>query len=269
MSSNLKPVLLKVDGLSKSFGAVRAVDGINMTITTGEIVGLIGPNGCGKSTTIDCVTGFARPSGGRIMFAGKDLTGLKPDRIAAAGLLRTFQNVRVYDRLTLVENLAIARQSHDRLAWWQSYLGTSATRACEEKARERGRELVDIIGLTRLADMPAGFLSYGQKKLLALAMTLMADPELVILDEPLAGVNPTVIRRVAELILKLNREGITFLIVEHNVQFIMQQCHRVIVMEQGRQLANGPPNLIWEDDRVLQAYLGSADRVAKELAFHA
>lgn len=144
------------------------------------------------------------------MFAGKDLTGLKPDRIAAAGLLRTFQNVRVYDRLTLVENLAIARQSHDRLAWWQSYLGTSATRACEEKARERGRELVDIIGLTRLADMPAGFLSYGQKKLLALAMTLMADPELVILDEPLAGVNPTVIRRVAELILKLNREGITF-----------------------------------------------------------
>ncbi len=269
MSDRQKPALLRVDNLAKHYGAIRAVDGISMTVTRGEIVGLIGPNGCGKSTTIDCITGFTRASGGSVFLDDADMSGTAAEQIARNGMVRTFQNVRVYDRLTLAENLATARQTYDRLAWWQSYFETRASRLAEARADEKASELLEVVGLTKLADMPAGFLSYGQKKLLALAMTLMADPKLVILDEPLAGVNPTVIRRIARLIETLNSTGLTFIIVEHNVQFIMQHCHRVIVMEQGRELANGPPALIRTDDRVLRAYLGSADQVAKELAFHA
>jgi branched-chain amino acid transport system ATP-binding protein len=260
--------LLAVSDLSKVYAGIRAVDGLSLTVSTGEIVGLIGPNGCGKSTTIDCITGFTRPTSGKVLLRGQDISGLPAETIAAAGMSRTFQNVRVYDRLSLLENLAIARQSFDRMPWWHSYLNTITCRHAEDRAREKARTLVRLIGLAALAEAPAGLLSYGQKKLLALAMTLMGKPRLVILDEPLAGVNPTVIRRVADLIRELNAGGITFLIVEHNVQFIMQHCQRVIVMEQGRELANGEPAIIRQDERVLRAYLGSGQAVDRELAYH-
>jgi branched-chain amino acid transport system ATP-binding protein len=265
-SGNLE--LLAVKSLSKAFSGIHAVDDLSFSVEKGSIVGLIGPNGSGKSTTIDCMTGFTAADSGTVVLAGVDLSDARPEHIAQAGITRTFQNVRVYDRLTLVENVLIARQSFDRVSWWQSLSGMAAATTADDRALGRGRELIDLVGLGRLAGFPAGFLSYGQKKLLALAMTLISDPRIVILDEPLAGVNPTVIRRISELIDKLNREGQTFIIVEHNVQFIMQHCHKVIVMEQGRKLAEGPPALIREDDRVLQAYLGNADKVAMELAFH-
>jgi branched-chain amino acid transport system ATP-binding protein len=265
---NAQGPLLSIRALSKAFSGIQAVDGLSFSVERGTIVGLIGPNGSGKSTTIDCITGFTSSDRGRIELEGADLSGARPERIAQAGMTRTFQNVRVYDRLTLTENLLIARQAFDRLSWWRSLAGGSATRKADERARERGRKLLQLVELDRKAEMPAGFLSYGQKKLLALSMTLMSEPRIVILDEPLAGVNPTVIRRISELIDDLNRGGQTFVIVEHNVQFIMRHCHTVIVMEQGRKLAEGPPALIREDERVLQAYLGNTDTVAMELAFH-
>ncbi|WP_027161964.1 ABC transporter ATP-binding protein [Mesorhizobium sp. WSM1293] len=260
--------LLSVEGLSKSFSGIRAVDDLTFVVERGEILGLIGPNGSGKSTSIDCITGFARADQGSVLLDGKRLTGARAERIAQAGLSRTFQNVRVYDRLTLMENVLIARQSYDGVRWWEALAATQACRTAERGASERGRELIHLVGLAAMAAFPAAFLSYGQKKLLALAMALMSNPKIVILDEPLAGVNPTVIRRIAGLIQSLNGNGQTFIIVEHNVQFIMEHCSRVVVMEQGRKLAEGPPSLIKEDERVLHAYLGKADAVAMEIAFH-
>ncbi|RWO70148.1 MAG: ABC transporter ATP-binding protein [Mesorhizobium sp.] len=260
--------LLSVEGLSKSFSGIRAVDDLTFVVERGEILGLIGPNGSGKSTSIDCITGFTRADQGSVLLDGKRLTGARAEQVAQAGLSRTFQNVRVYDRLTLMENVLIARQAYDGVPWWQALAGTQACRGAERRAGERGRELIHLVGLATMSAFPAAFLSYGQKKLLALAMALMSNPKIVILDEPLAGVNPTVIRRIAGLIQSLNGDGQTFIIVEHNVQFIMEHCSRVVVMEQGRKLAEGPPSLIKEDERVLHAYLGKADAVAMELAFH-
>ncbi|MFK8252075.1 ABC transporter ATP-binding protein [Ancylobacter terrae] len=260
--------LLAVRSLAKAFAGVRAVDDVSFTVNRGEIVGLIGPNGSGKSTTIDCITRFTLADRGSVLLDGADLSSASPEDVARAGLVRTFQNVRVYDRLTLIENALIARQSYDRVGWWQSFLGGGAARRAELRAAERARELIELVGLGAVATFPASFLSYGQKKLLALAMALMSDPKVIILDEPLAGVNPTVIRRVAGLIDQLNRQGQTFVIVEHNVQFIMDHCHKVVVMEQGAKIAEGPPAIIREDERVLDAYLGKADAIAMELAFH-
>lgn len=260
--------LLSVEGLSKSFSGVKAVDDLTFAVERGEILGLIGPNGSGKSTSIDCITGFAKADLGTVLLDGKLLIGARAEQIAQAGLARTFQNVRVYDRLTLMENVLIARQSYDDVPWWKALAATQTCRDAERRAGERGRDLIQLVGLAAMTNFPAAFLSYGQKKLLALAMALMSDPKIVILDEPLAGVNPTVIRRIADLIQSLNGAGQTFIIVEHNVQFIMDHCSRVVVMEQGRKLAEGPPSLIKEDERVLHAYLGKADAVAMELAFH-
>jgi branched-chain amino acid transport system ATP-binding protein len=188
--------------------------------------------------------------------------------IARAGLTRTFQNVRVYEKLTLLENTMISRQAFDRISWVSALIGSRSARDADEAALHRGGELIELVGLGKMIDFPAAFLSYGQKKLLALAMTLMSSPQLIVLDEPLAGVNPTVVKRVANLISNLNRAGQTFIIVEHNVQFIMEHCHKVIVMEQGRKLVEGAPSVIRENPRVLSAYLGKADAIAKELAFH-
>lgn len=260
--------LLSVQNLTKSFSGITAVDDLSFTVAPGEILGLIGPNGSGKSTSIDCITGFTKADHGTTTLDGADLSRARPEQIAQAGLARTFQNVRVYDRLTLTENVLIARQAYDHVPWWKVLAGSQASTTAEQRARDRGRELIHLVGLGAMSGFPAAFLSYGQKKLLALAMALMSDPKIVILDEPLAGVNPTVIRKVAGLIATLNNSGQTFIIVEHNVQFIMDHCSRVVVMEQGRKLAEGRPSLIREDERVLQAYLGKADAVAMELAFH-
>lgn len=260
--------LLLVSGLSRTFSGIHAVDDLSFSVMPGSIVGLIGPNGSGKSTTIDCITGFTPADQGRVELDGIDISRGRPEGIARAGITRTFQNVRVYERLSLIENVLIGRQAFNNVAWWQALAGTRAARRAEDRARGRAHSLLELVELGGKAAMPAGSLSYGQKKLLALAMTLIADPLIVILDEPLAGVNPTVGRRVSDLIDNLNKQGQTFVIVEHNVPFIMRHCEKVIVLEQGRKLVEGPPSLIREDERVLEAYLGKSDAVAMELAFH-
>ena len=260
--------LLVVQGLSKSFAGVKAVDSLSFAISDGEIVGLIGPNGSGKSTTIDCLTGFVRPDSGSTMLAGHDISGASPERVACLGMVRTFQNVRVYDRMPLIENLLMSNQGFDGVDWWAAIFDTMAARESESRARKRGIELLELIGIAHYAEAPASILSYGQKKLLALAMALMPKPRLIVLDEPLAGVNPTVIREISRIIARLNELGQSFLIIEHNVGFILEHCDRIIVLEQGSKIAEGPASLIREDDRVLQAYLGSADAVAKELVYH-
>ncbi len=252
------PPLFEVRDLTKRYHGLTAVDALSYQIEAGAVIGMIGPNGSGKSTGIDCVTGFQRPDAGQWFLDGLPLTGLAPHRIAHAGLVRTFQNVRAYDELTLLENLCIARQEQDGVGWFKALTGGKTLRAADAEATDRALALLAVIGLSDYATAPAAALSYGQRKLLAIAATLMARPKLVILDEPVAGVNPTMIRHIERVIRQLNAEGVALIIIEHNVEFVMNLCSRVIVLESGRKIAEGAPSLIRSDLRVLEAYLGKA-----------
>lgn len=257
MSGGSAPPLFSVRALSKRYYGVTAVADLHFEVPHEAIVGLIGPNGSGKSTTIDCITGFQAPERGRWFLDGVELTGRKPYRHAAAGIARTFQTVRVYEALPLLDNLLVAAQTHDGLGWGAAFRGSSGLRVAEMKATGRAEELLQTVGLAEYHDAPAGILSYGQRKLLALAAAMMTRPKFVVLDEPVAGVNPTMIRHIETVIRQLNAAGVTLLIVEHNIEFIMALSHSVIVMAQGRKIAEGPPRLIREDRQVLAAYLGT------------
>ncbi len=248
--------LLCVNGLVKSYQGVHAVDGISFDVHANEIVGIIGPNGSGKSTTVDCITGFQRADAGDVRLGTIRLQTLTPWQIARAGLMRTFQTVRVYEQLTLEENLLAAMAQFDATNWIDALLRTRKLRVADEAARARARTLVRLAGLVRYWSAPVGILSYGQKKLVALISALMPKPRLVILDEPVAGVNPTRIREIEAALRLLRDEGETFLIIEHNMEFIMNLCDRVIVFDQGRKLTEGSAASVHADPRVLEAYLG-------------
>ncbi len=254
--------ILQVSDLRKAYAGVHALDGISFEVEAGSITGLIGPNGSGKSTAIDCLSGFQKLDRGKVSLAGHDVTGRPAHMIARAGLMRTFQTVRVYERLSLGDNLAIAQQQFDPATWIDEFLRTRRYRQAVESSEKRARELVELIGLSRYYDAETGILSYGQKKLVALAAALMPRPKIVVLDEPVAGVNPTRIREIEVALGQLNQAGETFLIVEHNVEFITNLCHRVIVLDQGRKLAEGTAEQIHADPRVLEAYLGMTPEMA-------
>ena len=256
--------MFRVESLTKRYGGLTAVSGLSYHVAQGEIVGFIGPNGSGKSTSIDCVSGFTPADAGRWWLGDTELTGLPPERICLAGLTRSFQTVRAYDELTLEDNLCTAAQAADGIGWLPSLLRNRACKAAEAAARNRAAHLLEMIGLSAYAQAPASVLSYGQRKLLAIAAAMMARPRLVILDEPVAGVNPTMVRRIEDAIQQLRKEGTTLLVVEHNVDFIMAICDRVIVLEAGALIADGSPELIHNDPRVLSAYLGK--RAAAEVA---
>jgi ABC-type branched-subunit amino acid transport system ATPase component len=254
--------LLEIRDLRKSFAGVHAVDGVSFSAEAGTITGLIGPNGSGKTTTIDCISGFQAIDGGVVTLAGIDITGQPAHHIARAGLMRTFQTVQLYDNLSLLDNLMIAAQQFDDAGFVDEFLRTRRYCHAVAAAQERAGELIELIGLTRFAHAEAHIFSYGQKKLIALAAALMPHPKIVVLDEPVAGVNPTRIREVEDILRRLNREGETFLIVEHNVEFIANLSHRIIVLDQGRILAEGTSAQIHQDPRVLEAYLGVTPDVA-------
>jgi branched-chain amino acid transport system ATP-binding protein len=248
--------LLEVRGLSKRYFGLTAVDDLSFSVEADAVVGIIGPNGSGKSTSIDCLTGFQRPDAGRWSLAGRPLAGLAPHRIAQAGLVRTFQNVRAYDDMSLLDNLCIASQEHDGVGWLRALAGGSRLRRVEAAATTRALELLAVVGLSDYSNAPALALSYGQRKLLAIAAAMMTRPRLVVLDEPVAGVNPTMIRHIEAAIRKLNADGVALIIIEHNVDFVMNLCRRILVLEAGRKIAEGPPALVRSDARVLEAYLG-------------
>jgi neutral amino acid transport system ATP-binding protein len=241
--------LLEVNGAVKSFGGVHALTGCNVTVNEGEIAGLIGPNGSGKTTLFNVTTGYERVDSGEVRFAGKRTTRSSPGRIFRLGLGRTFQLTRIFPRLTVEQNIHVASQRAGFLSSMRPWsLGHEHRRAIE---------MLEFVGLAGLRDLEAGSLSYGQKKLLEFASVLVADPRVILLDEPAGGVNPTMIGLMADRIRTLNRDqGITFLIVEHNMQFVMEVCHRVMVMHRGSTICDGPPETVRNDPAVLEAYLG-------------
>ncbi|TMC12502.1 MAG: ABC transporter ATP-binding protein [Chloroflexi bacterium] len=241
--------LLEVSDLGKRFGGVVAVDGCSLAVAPGSITGLIGPNGSGKTTLFDLVTGFLQPDAGEVRFESRPITGLPPDQVHRRGIGRTFQLARVFPRLTVLENVLVPVRRAGLLG-----LLSGATTRGEVR---RGQEMLEFLGLTHLAGQPAGRLSYGQRKLLELGTVMMSRPRLVLLDEPAGGVNPGLLESIAARIRDLNAAGTTFLIVEHDMGFVMGLCGTVLVLDRGRTIAGGTPAEVRADPAVLDAYLGA------------
>ena len=252
--------VLTVENLRKSFGGITAVDGVTFDVIAGTMTGLIGPNGAGKSTTFNLITGVHEPDSGRVVFDGTDITGWRPDRIARRGLVRSFQIARELGDMTVMENVMLAPAAQRGERFWQSVLPGLRGRVDEQERelRERAWETLEFFELDHLADERAGALSGGQRKLLEMARVLMIDPEMILLDEPMAGVNPTLEKRLLDRLHELQARGYTFLLVEHDMDVVMNHCDPVIVLHQGKLLAEGAPDAVRRDDRVLDAYLGGA-----------
>ncbi len=248
--------LLEVRGLVRRFLGVTAVDHVDLVVERGELVSLIGPNGSGKTTLFNCVTGYLAAENGRVLFDGRELTNAAPHRVARLGVARTFQHVSVFPRLSVLENLLVFLQQHQEEHLLARLLRTRRLRRLETQAVERARRLLDLVGLADRAEAGAGTLSYGQRKLLAFAAALMPDPDLLLLDEPAAAVNPTMINQMKAHILELHRQGKTVLLVEHNMEMVMDISQRVVVLDHGQKIAEGPPDAIRRDPRVIEAYFG-------------
>lgn len=251
------PAMLQINGLTKRFDGVTAVDRVDMTIRSGELISLIGPNGSGKTTLFNCVTGFLRPEEGQVQFQGEDITNERPDKITLRGICRTFQNVRVLPSLTVFENLMVALQQHQEDNLLKRAFYTRSIRQLEAQSGERANVLLEQVGLTHLRDEEAHNLVYGQRKLLEFACALIPDPDLVMLDEPAAGVNTTMVDQMKESILDLNQQGKTFLVVEHNMGVVMDISQRIVVLDYGKKIAEGVPSEIQQDERVREAYFGA------------
>lgn len=252
--------LLRVEGLVRRFGGVLAVDRLDLAVAADEIRGLIGPNGAGKTTTFNVVSGFFRPTAGRIFFRGEEITGMPMHQVAARGLVRTFQHATLFLELTVFENVLIGchlRNQPDPVSWLRRRISHKAT-----ESHERVAETLNFFGLHGQRTLLAGELPYGAQRALGMAVALAAEPQMLLLDEPFAGMNPEETRRVMRLVEALRDRGISILLVEHDMQAVMELCDRITVMNFGQLLAEGKPEEIRRNPAVIEAYLGGAHHAA-------
>lgn len=252
-------VILEASGVSMDFGGLRAVSDLGFTVTEGQVLGILGPNGSGKTTVFNVLTGIYRPTGGTFTFKGQGITGLPPHRIAQLGIARTFQNIRLFADVSVLENILVGRHRLQRTTLWDALLRSRVMVKMELEAREKAKELLQFVDLEAKADEHARNLAYGEQRRLELARALASQPELLLLDEPTAGMGASEAVEIMELIRQIRQMGITVVLIEHNMRVMMSTAEWIVAMDAGHKIAEGTPWEIQHNEKVIQAYLGEEE----------
>jgi branched-chain amino acid transport system ATP-binding protein len=250
--------ILRVSGLTKRFGGLTAVDNVTFDVPTGEVFALIGPNGAGKTTMFNCVTGVYKPTLGKVTFLGRDLTGAPPHRAAKAGIARTFQNIRLFEYMSAIDNVRLGHHCRMHSKLWDSLFKSPFERREERRITEHSMDLLTLVGLDHHAENYARNLAYGQQRRLEIARALATDPKLLLLDEPAAGFTPQEKVELMELVGTILERGITVFLIEHDMKVVMQASQRIVVLDHGEKIAEGTPNEVRGNQRVIEAYLGKS-----------
>jgi len=251
--------VLEIENVSKLFHGLVAIDDLTIKVKPGQIYGIIGPNGAGKTTLFNCVTGIYTPEKGTIKYKGEDITGMSTHKIAQKGVLRTFQNIRLFKEMSVAENIIAGTHTKSKQKWYHSIIHTPFYRKDELKSWKKVEELMEFFGLSAYADTPAGDLSYGNQRKIEMARALAADPELLILDEPAAGLNENETIELTNIILKIKEMGLGIMMIEHDMEMVMKLTDYITVINFGKEISQGEPSFVQDDPRVIEAYIGTDD----------